>query len=118
MTSHSKKFTQSLRKLSREWDALEECERIRRGSAHWRVTEMNAQYRFCRSYPTHFLVPSYMGDEGVQAMASIRGHTRVPVVTWRDECTGAVRCSSRLSHTISFLSHSSVLLSGAFLHAS
>jgi hypothetical protein len=60
------------------------------GRTEWRMTDANANYIFCKSYPPSFLVPTAITDEELWEIATYRGHGRIPSVHWRHERHGAV----------------------------
>jgi myotubularin-related protein 3/4 len=61
----------------------------------WRVSEVNADFKLCSSYPRYILVPNNINDETLQNVASFRSSRRIPAVVWRHRDNGAIiaRCS-------------------------
>ncbi|GFG28834.1 hypothetical protein Cfor_03049 [Coptotermes formosanus] len=73
-----------------------EVERLRFDvNGAWRISQANADYRLCSSYPRLLLVPACITDETLEAAARYRSAQRVPAVVWRHTGNGAViaRCS-------------------------
>lgn len=56
----------------------------------WRITNANADFKLCPSYPELLLVPCCISDETLQNVASFRGSRRLPAVVWRHKQSGAV----------------------------
>uniref|UniRef100_A0ABK8F4K8 phosphatidylinositol-3,5-bisphosphate 3-phosphatase n=1 Tax=Anopheles gambiae TaxID=7165 RepID=A0ABK8F4K8_ANOGA len=61
----------------------------------WRISQANAEFKLCPSYPRLLLVPACISDDTLQNVASFRSSRRIPAVVWRHQRTGAViaRCS-------------------------
>ncbi|XP_049532953.1 uncharacterized protein LOC125949700 isoform X2 [Anopheles darlingi] len=61
----------------------------------WRISQANADFKLCPSYPRLLLVPACISDDTLQNVASFRSSRRIPAVVWRHQRTGAViaRCS-------------------------
>ncbi|XP_036392007.1 myotubularin-related protein 4-like isoform X2 [Megalops cyprinoides] len=61
----------------------------------WRVSDINSNYKLCRSYPQKLLVPVWITDKELECVASFRSGKRIPVVVYRHQRNGAViaRCS-------------------------
>ncbi|XP_050067962.1 uncharacterized protein LOC126556627 isoform X2 [Anopheles maculipalpis] len=61
----------------------------------WRISQANAEFKLCASYPRLLLVPACISDDTLQNVASFRSSRRIPAVVWRHQRTGAViaRCS-------------------------
>ncbi|XP_023688824.1 phosphatidylinositol-3,5-bisphosphate 3-phosphatase MTMR4 isoform X4 [Paramormyrops kingsleyae] len=61
----------------------------------WRVSDINANYKLCSSYPQKLLVPVWITDKELDSVASFRSWKRIPVVVYRHQRNGAViaRCS-------------------------
>ncbi|KAL9642592.1 hypothetical protein ABK040_011157 [Willaertia magna] len=51
---------------------------------HWRVCNVNQNYKICDTYPRRFLVPSQLTDEEVKIAATYRSRGRIPVLSWYD----------------------------------
>ncbi|XP_024939263.1 myotubularin-related protein 3 isoform X3 [Cephus cinctus] len=56
----------------------------------WRVSQINADYRMCPSYPPQLLVPACILDETLETVAKFRSSRRIPAVVWRHINNGAV----------------------------
>lgn len=59
-------------------------------SGGWRISEANARYTLCDSYPRLLVVPSSVGDDVLRGSALFRSRRRLPVVTWRHPRNGCV----------------------------
>ncbi|XP_055708105.1 myotubularin-related protein 4 isoform X4 [Phlebotomus papatasi] len=61
----------------------------------WRISNVNADFKLCPSYPRYFLVPFCISDETLQSVANFRSSRRIPVAVWRHKTSGAIisRCS-------------------------
>ncbi|XP_055054170.2 phosphatidylinositol-3,5-bisphosphate 3-phosphatase MTMR4 isoform X1 [Misgurnus anguillicaudatus] len=61
----------------------------------WRVSDINANYKLCSSYPQKLLVPVWITDKELESVGSFRSWKRIPVVVYRHQRNGAViaRCS-------------------------
>lgn len=61
----------------------------------WRISQVNADFNLCPSYPRLMLVPCCISDETLQNVATFRSSRRIPAVVWRHKTSGAViaRCS-------------------------
>lgn len=57
---------------------------------HWRVCELNEEFRFSSTYPKYFIVPEDITDKDLEAVASFRYSKRVPAVCWRSQKNGCV----------------------------
>lgn len=51
-------------------------------SKAWRFTDVNAQYAFCPSYPSHMVVPSRISDTTLNYAAKYRSKERIPALTY------------------------------------
>lgn len=49
----------------------------------WRVSNINADFKLCSSYPKQLIVPACITDETLTSVSSFRSSRRIPVVTWR-----------------------------------
>lgn len=52
--------------------------------SHWRLTEINARYSLCTTYPTLLAVPRCMSDDDLEKAAAFRSGRRLPVLCWKD----------------------------------
>ncbi|XP_063219429.1 myotubularin-related protein 4 isoform X2 [Bacillus rossius redtenbacheri] len=61
----------------------------------WRISSVNMDYKLCKSYPEHILVPACISDEHLESVSTFRSAGRIPAVVWRHTGNGAViaRCS-------------------------
>lgn len=61
----------------------------------WRISQANADFKLCPSYPRLLLVPCCISDETLTNVANFRSSRRIPAVVWRHKSSGAViaRCS-------------------------
>lgn len=50
---------------------------------HWRITNINEQYKFCPTYPKFWIVPSSYVDQDIETAGRYRTLRRVPAVVWR-----------------------------------
>ncbi|PWZ01275.1 phosphatases II [Testicularia cyperi] len=51
-------------------------------SKAWRMTDINAQYAFCSTYPSHMVVPSRISDTTLSYAAKYRSKARIPALTY------------------------------------
>ncbi|CAK9684015.1 unnamed protein product [Candida parapsilosis] len=49
----------------------------------WRMTEVNADYKFCPSYPCKFIVPNTISDNVLKHAAKFRSKQRIPAVVYK-----------------------------------
>lgn len=77
------------------YDVAKEYERIGIPSNLWRLTRVNEDYSFCKSYPRVLAVPAGFSDLMLPAVRDFRTSGRIPVAVWRHPGNGAVivRCS-------------------------
>ncbi|KAK1409665.1 hypothetical protein QVD17_36194 [Tagetes erecta] len=66
-------------KLSNEW---------------WRISDVNASYNMCTTYPFALLVPKAIRDTDLLKACTFRARCRLPVISWCDKRTGAVLARS------------------------
>lgn len=55
------------RKYGNGWDIFsweEEYKRLQLDPTEWRITNANANYELCKSYPSQFIVPTEISDDG------------------------------------------------------
>ena len=57
--------------------------------ARWRVTQANANYDLCATYPPLLIVPAALSDARLKEGSRWRSKRRVPTLTWYDKATGA-----------------------------
>ncbi|KAJ7530934.1 hypothetical protein O6H91_14G025600 [Diphasiastrum complanatum] len=57
---------------------------------HYRLSDANADYTMCPTYPSLFVVPASVSDDEVQQAAIFRARGRVPVLCWLHPENGAV----------------------------
>lgn len=64
----------------------------------FRLSNINANYSLCPTYPRQFVVPHGVSDRALQAIGKFRSKGRVPAVTYRHAQNGATisRCSQPL----------------------
>lgn len=60
----------------------------------WRISDVNANYTLCPTYPFALLVPKSVSDEEVLQACTFRARCRLPVISWSDPVTGAVLARS------------------------
>ena len=58
----------------------------------WRVTDVNADFAICKTYPPELVVPRKLDDAVIEAAASFRGKGRLPALIWIHPDTGAPLC--------------------------
>lgn len=65
---------------------------------HLRCIDQSPNYSLCDTYPRHLIVPADISDVRLKAAASFRSRSRLPVVSWIDQSSGAtiVRSSQPL----------------------
>ena len=51
-------------------------------NSQWRVSDINAEYTFCSSYPRRWIVPKTASDLLLQKVAKFRSKGRLPVATY------------------------------------
>jgi myotubularin-related protein 1/2 len=61
----------------------------KQGTCRWRLTDANANYRLCNSYPKLMIVPMQFTDEDIFVVAGFRSGQRIPVLSWGCRDTGA-----------------------------
>ncbi|XP_037936813.1 myotubularin-related protein 3 isoform X2 [Teleopsis dalmanni] len=79
-----------------EEDFMREVERLGFDvNGSWRISNANADFKLCPSYPQKILVPCCISDDTLNIVANFRGSRRLPAVVWRHRRSGAViaRCS-------------------------
>lgn len=74
---------------------LAEYERLlsmlgRRAAEEWRLSDVNAAYGVCTTYPSLLMLPSGFSNDEVHAAAAFRARGRLPVFCWQHPGTGAV----------------------------
>ncbi|KAK1419665.1 hypothetical protein QVD17_28909 [Tagetes erecta] len=60
----------------------------------WRISDVNATYDMCSTYPFSLLLPKSIRDEEVLQACKFRARSRLPVISWCDARTGAVLARS------------------------
>lgn len=65
------------------YDEHNEYERQGLENEYWRATEVNADYKFCPSYPKVLIVPSSISDNVVKHAGKFRSKQRIPAVVYR-----------------------------------
>lgn len=55
----------------------------------WRVSEANAAYKLCSTYPTALVVPAAVTDDELFAVATFRSGQRLPAMCWLHAASGA-----------------------------
>ncbi|KAM0042588.1 putative phosphoric monoester hydrolase [Helianthus debilis subsp. tardiflorus] len=60
----------------------------------WRISDVNATYDMCPTYPFSLLLPKSIRDEDVLQACKFRARGRLPVISWCDGRTGAVLARS------------------------
>eukprot|EP01117_Protostelium_nocturnum_P015191 TRINITY_DN5858_c0_g3_i1.p1 TRINITY_DN5858_c0_g3~~TRINITY_DN5858_c0_g3_i1.p1 ORF type:complete len:1023 (+),score=305.38 TRINITY_DN5858_c0_g3_i1:105-3173(+) len=85
------------------WDiynATEELKRVGVPCNEWRITDINSDGRFCKTYPAVLAVPSSVTDANLRKIAGFRSMGRIPALTWRHPNASLnsviVRCSQPL----------------------
>ncbi|XP_011406514.1 PREDICTED: myotubularin-related protein 3-like [Amphimedon queenslandica] len=56
----------------------------------WRITDANAKYELCSSYPKVFVVPQSVTDSDLLQVSKFRSLSRLPAVVWRHKGNGCV----------------------------
>ncbi len=66
--------------------------------SQYRITDANAQFQLCPSYPFLLVVPSSCSDDVLRGCARYRSSGRFPALTWRNSANGATlsRCAQPL----------------------
>lgn len=59
-------------------------------SPRWRISNVNADYSLCGTYPSLVAVPASVSDNVLAVAAKFRSKARIPVLSWRDTRTDAV----------------------------
>jgi myotubularin-related protein 1/2 len=59
-------------------------------TTHWRVTDINASYELCPTYPRLMAVPAGISDAQLRQVAGYRTRGRIPMLSWRCAHNGAV----------------------------
>ena len=62
--------------------------------SHWRVSEQNADYQLCGTYPAKLVVPRSVKDDDLLKVSQFRSGRRVPVLCWKDPFGVASICRS------------------------
>nr|XP_043612710.1 phosphatidylinositol-3-phosphatase myotubularin-1-like isoform X3 [Erigeron canadensis] len=60
----------------------------------WRISDVNANYDMCATYPSSLLLPKAIRDEDVLQACKFRARCRLPAISWCDTRTGAVLARS------------------------
>ncbi|CAI9273135.1 unnamed protein product [Lactuca saligna] len=60
----------------------------------WRISDVNASYNMCPTYPFALLVPKAIRDKDLLKACTFRARCRLPVISWCDIRTGAVLARS------------------------
>ncbi|KAK9061317.1 hypothetical protein SSX86_018497 [Deinandra increscens subsp. villosa] len=60
----------------------------------WRISDVNASYNMCTTYPFALLVPKAIKDTDLLKACTFRARCRLPVISWCDRRTGAVLARS------------------------
>ncbi|CAI9296194.1 unnamed protein product [Lactuca saligna] len=60
----------------------------------WRISDINANYDMCPTYPSSLLLPKSIRDEDVLQACKFRARCRLPTISWCDARTGAVLARS------------------------
>ena len=55
----------------------------------WRVSNANANYQLCSTYPQMLVVPAGISDDELHIIAGFRSGHRLPVLCWADKDSGA-----------------------------
>lgn len=67
-----------------------EFERMDFDRNDWRICDLNKDFKFCNSYPRHFIVPREINDKELDCVGTFRYSRRIPVVVWRSRLNGCV----------------------------
>ncbi len=72
------------------------------GSSKWRISHINHDYNYSKSYPSTLIVPNEFAEELLPAVGKFRSRKRIPALTWIHPTTGAplVRCSQPLTGSL------------------
>jgi len=60
----------------------------------WRISEINAKFEVCSSYPKFHIVPAWTSDKDLAESARFRSMGRFPSIVWRNKKNGAVLARS------------------------
>eukprot|EP00993_Chasmostoma_nieuportense_P002816 NODE_357_length_2359_cov_52.422491_g333_i0.p1 GENE.NODE_357_length_2359_cov_52.422491_g333_i0~~NODE_357_length_2359_cov_52.422491_g333_i0.p1 ORF type:complete len:724 (+),score=155.56 NODE_357_length_2359_cov_52.422491_g333_i0:18-2189(+) len=80
------------RLLKHGWTYDARAEYGRMGIEHstsWRLSDVNADYQVCESYPRLVCVPKAATDEIIKGSALFRSKSRFPMLCWRCKSTGS-----------------------------
>jgi hypothetical protein len=72
--------------------------RLRSDGAGWRLTQINADYQFCNTYPALLVVPATVDDDALRKVGQFRSRHRLPACVYVHHKTRAAmaRCSQPL----------------------
>jgi len=73
--------------FKQHFDDLEEISRVINDSPDWRVSQANATFGLCASYPRFLVVPSSVSDRELFEVAAFRSRHRIPMLSWVDPKT-------------------------------
>lgn len=65
------------------YDFKKEFGRLGVPCAQWRVTDLNAEYKFCDTYPAALAVPASVDDETLKSASLFRSRCRIPALAYR-----------------------------------
>ncbi|KAI3748540.1 hypothetical protein L6452_11679 [Arctium lappa] len=60
----------------------------------WRISDVNASYDMCTTYPFALVVPKSIRDKDLLKACTFRARCRLPIISWCDKRTGAVLARS------------------------
>lgn len=68
-------------------------------SENWRVSQVNKDYKLCKSLPQYNIIPCSLDEEHILSLASKYTDNRIPVWLWSDSQSGAaLLLSSQLKY--------------------
>ena len=68
---------------------------------NWRVSQVNKDYKLCKTLPQYNIIPSSLDDETISELASKYTENRIPVWLWSDAESGAaLLLSSQLRYDV------------------
>jgi hypothetical protein len=76
------------------YDPVSEFKRMGIPDASWRLTNINADYEVCSTYPAIFAVPTCLDDHRIVMAAQFRSRNRLPAFSWRHPMNRCCLCRS------------------------
>eukprot|EP01033_Poteriospumella_lacustris_P010449 gene10449-7428_t len=73
-------------------DLDDDYQRCQVQDLHWRLSDLNAAYRLCHSYPASLCFPGSLSDDDILQAATQRSIGRLPAMVWMHPETKAPLC--------------------------